>query len=148
VSTQTSDAKIEAQIKANLLASPVAGTGSISVFCRRGVVVLAGVVPRGSDAGRTAVDIARATPGVWRVETFYVAEQPSRISDYEIEAKIKAAFIADPDVVAGRVDIGVYGGHVVLVGVVGGEQQAEQFVADTQSVEGVVSVRSYIQTDP
>lgn len=145
VSTQVSDDEIEAKIRASLLASPVPGTGSLDVFCRRGIVVLAGVVPPGSSAGSTAVQLALATAGVRRVETFFVAAQPSSVSDFEIKEKIKAAFIADPSVVAGQVAIGVYAGHVVLVGVVGSMDQSQQFVEDARAVDGVVSVRSYIQ---
>ena len=53
VSTQAADAAIEAQIKTALLTSSVSGTGSISVYCRQGEVVLAGVLPRRSPAGFT-----------------------------------------------------------------------------------------------
>ena len=145
LSTQASDTEIEAQIKANLLASSVVGTDSISVYSRRGVVVLTGVVSPDSAAGSTAVQIARATPGVQRVETFFVSNQPSSVSDLEIKAKIKEALIADPNIIAGQVDIAVYAGHVVLIGVVSSQQQVDEFVSDAQSVDGVVSVRSYIQ---
>jgi osmotically-inducible protein OsmY len=145
VATQASDAEIEGKIKASLLASPVQGTGSLSVFCQRGVVLLAGVVAPGSGTGRAAVNIAQATGGVVRVETFFVPSQPSSLNDDEIEGKIKAVFIADPNVIAGQVSVGVYAGHVVLVGVVNSQEQIDQFVADAQSVNGVVSVRSYIQ---
>jgi osmotically-inducible protein OsmY len=144
-STQASDTDIEAQIKSALLTDPVSGTGELTVFCRLGVVVLTGVVPPGSSAGREAVRIARETPGVVRVETFFVPYQPSSIDDFEIKEKIKAAFVSDPDVVAGRVDVAVYGGHVVLVGVVTSWRKADDFIADAQAVNGVVSVRSYIQ---
>jgi hyperosmotically inducible protein len=145
VSTQASDAEIEAQIKSALLTDPVSGTGTLNVFCRQGVVVLAGLVPPGSDAGHEAVRVARETPGVVRVETFFVPYNPSSLSDIEIKEKIKAAFVEDPEVVAGRVDVEVYAGHVVLVGVVASWQKAEEFVNDAQAVDGVVSVRSYIQ---
>jgi hyperosmotically inducible protein len=145
LSTQASDAEIVAQIKASLIESPVQGTGSLNVFCTRGVVVLAGVVPAGSPAGPAAAEIARATPGVSRVETFFVTAQPSLVNDLEIKEEIKAAFVADPSVEESQVDIGVYAGHVVLVGLVGSVETAEQFVADARSVEGVASVRSYIQ---
>jgi hyperosmotically inducible protein len=145
LSTQVTDTEIEAQIKASLLQSPVQGTGSLDVICRQGVVVLAGVVPPGSPAGSAAVRIARATPGVVRVETFFVASRPSMVSDLELKEKIKATFIADPNVVAGRVDVAVYAGHVVLVGVVANPEQAERFVDDARSVPGVWSVRSYLQ---
>ena len=145
VSTQVTDTEIEAQIKANLLQSPVQGTGSLDVICRQGVVVLAGVVPPGSSAGIEAVRIARSVPGVRRVETFFVGARPSMVSDLELKEEIKAAFIADPNVIAGRVDVAVYAGHVVLVGVVADPEQADRFVEDARSVDGVRSVRSYIQ---
>jgi len=145
LATQASDTKTEADIEAALLASPVVGTGDLSVYCRQGVVVLAGVVPPGSSAGRAAVEIARAQPGATRVETFFVLSEPSKANDIEIEAKIKEVLVADPNVIAGRVDINVFAGHVILVGVVADEQQAQRFVDDAYSVQGVASVRSYIQ---
>jgi osmotically-inducible protein OsmY len=48
--------------------------------------------------------------------------------------------------VSGRVDIAVYAGHVVLVGVVDSRANVQKFIADARSVSGVVSVTSYIQT--
>jgi hyperosmotically inducible protein len=145
LSVQASDTEIEAEIERSLLESPTPGTGSLDVFSRRGVVVLSGVVPPGSDAGRAAVKIARKTPGVRRVETFFVASQPSKVSDFELKEKIKATFVADPNVLAEQVDVAVYAGHVVLIGVVGSMEQSEEFVNDASSVPGVMSVRSYIQ---
>jgi osmotically-inducible protein OsmY len=143
--TQASDTETEASVKASLLASPVSGTGSLNVWVRQGVVVLAGVVPPGSPAGRAAVGVARGTSGVARVETFFVSPRPSEARDLEIEAKIKAEFVADPNVMQERVSVGVYDGHVVLVGVVESAQRIDEFVSDAQSVSGVRSVRSYIQ---
>jgi osmotically-inducible protein OsmY len=145
VGVQMSDTEIEARIKAALLQSPVAGTAGIAVYCRQGVVVLVGVVPPGSTAGATAVDIARHTAGVARVETFFVADRPSTANDVELEAKIKAALVADPNLFADRVDVAVYAGHAVLIGVATDEQHVQEYVADAQRVPGVVSVRSYIQ---
>lgn len=145
LSTQVMDTEIEAKLKASLLQSPVQGTGTLDVICRQGVVVLAGVVPSGSPAGTAAVGIARATPGVTRVETFFVRSRPSIANDLELMGKIKATFIADPNVIAGRVDVKVYAGHAVLVGVVANPEQADRFIDDARSVNGVWSVRSYIQ---
>jgi len=64
VGKQTDDAGIWGQIKSDLLQSDVKGTDSISVFCRNGVVVLAGIVANGSQAGTEAVKIARQVQGV------------------------------------------------------------------------------------
>jgi osmotically-inducible protein OsmY len=145
VSTQAADTAIEAKIKAALLTSPVAGTASISVYCRQGVVVLAGALPPRSPAGFAAVQIARETSGVERVETFYVNVQPALADDLALKAKIQASLITDPRLKAGQVDVAVYGGHVLLVGVVDSWQQVEDFREDVRAVSGVLSVRSYVQ---
>ena len=58
VGKQAGDAEICRQIKNDLLQSSVKGTDKISVFCRDGIVVLAGVVASGSQAGTEAVRIA------------------------------------------------------------------------------------------
>ena len=146
VLTQATDTQAEVQIKAALLASPVRGTSGIDVYCRQGVVVLVGVVPAGSQAGQAAVQIARQTPGVKRVETYFVPSRPSWESDIAIKEQIRVTLIADPALVSGRVDIAVYAGHVVLIGVVDSRANVQKFISDASSVPGVVSVTSYIQT--
>ena len=146
LATQATDTQAELQIKAALLASPVKGTSGLDVYCRQGVVVLVGVVPAGSQAGQAAVSIARQTPGVRRVETYFVPSRPSWANDIEIKEQIRVSLIADPALVSGRVDIAVYAGHVVLVGVVDSRANVQKFIADARSVSGVVSVTSYIQT--
>lgn len=145
VEVQASDTEIEAKLGAALLDSPVPGTGSLSAYCRQGVVVLTGVVPPGSEAGRAAVALARQTSGVRRIETFFVAEQPSATDDLELEGRVKAAFVADPNLYARDVSVVAFAGHVVLIGVVSSDAQADEFVDDARTVSGVVSVRSYIQ---
>ncbi|MGB7950146.1 MAG: BON domain-containing protein [Candidatus Binatia bacterium] len=146
VLTQATDTQAEVQIKTALLASPVKGTSGIDVYCRRGVVVLVGVVPSGSQAGQAAVNIARQTSGVTRVETYFVPSRPSWESDIGIKEQIRVSLIGDPALVSGRVDIAVYAGHVVLVGVVDSQASVQRFISDARSVPGVVSVTSYIQT--
>ena len=145
IGTQISDDELEAKIKTALVESPVSGTSGISVYVRQGVVVLTGVVPRGSDAGRAAVRIAQNTSGVVQVETYFVDSQPSSVDDLEIEGKVKAAFVEDSKLLEGRVDVAVYGGHVVLIGVAGSEAAIQRYIDDARSVPGVVSVRNYIQ---
>jgi hyperosmotically inducible periplasmic protein len=144
--TQATDTEAEVQIKAALLASPVNGTSGLDVYCRQGVVVVAGMVPSGSQAGRAAVDIARKAPNVKRVETYFVSRRPSWENDVAIKEQIRAVLVADPVLVSSRVDIAVYAGHVVLVGAVASRANVEKFISDARSVSGVVSVTDYIQT--
>jgi hyperosmotically inducible protein len=144
--TQATDTEAEVQIKAALVASPVNGTSGLDVYCRQGVVVVAGMVPSGSQAGRAAVDIARKAPNVKRVETYFVSRRPSWENDVAIKEQIRAVLVADPVLVSSRVDIAVYAGHVVLVGAVASRANVEKFISDARSVSGVVSVTNYIQT--
>jgi osmotically-inducible protein OsmY len=83
---------------------------------------------------------------VRRVETYFVPSRPSWESDIGIKEQIRANLIADPALLSGRVDIAVYAGHVVLVGVVDSRANVQRFISDARSVPGVVSVTSYIQT--
>jgi osmotically-inducible protein OsmY len=145
LSTQETDTQAELQLKAALLASPVKGTSAIDVWCRHWEMVLADVVPPGSTAGQEAVRLARQTANVKRVETYFVSARPSWTSDFEIKEEIRAVLVADPSLLSARVDAGVYAGHVVLVGVVDSQQNADRFVAAARSVNGVVSVKSFLQ---
>jgi osmotically-inducible protein OsmY len=74
-----------------------------------------------------------------------VHSQPDPMTDFGIKEKIKATLITDPRLIAGQVDLGVYAGHVVLVGVVDSWEKVEEFRESVRSVDGVLSVRSYIQ---
>lgn len=145
LATQTADTQVAATIKKNLLELKVKGTGGLDVFCRSGVVVLAGVIERGSQAGAEAVAIARRVDGVKRVETYFLPEQPSAVSDVTIKQKINAKLIADGDLKAGQVDMSVIAGHVVLVGVVNSKAKVDKVIAHARGTGGVVVVESFIQ---
>jgi len=71
--------------------------------------------------GRRASDV-----GVKRVETYFVPSRPSWESDIAIKEEIRATLIADPALVSGRVDIAVFAGHVVLIGVVDSRANVEK----------------------
>ena len=145
LATQKADTEIAVTIKKNLLESDVKGTGGLDVFCRNGVVVLAGVVPRGSQAGTAAVTIARRVDGVKSVETYFLLEQPSAASDFAIKQKINAKLVGDGDLKAGQVDMSVIAGHVVLVGVVNRQEKVDKIIGHARATDGVVSVKSFIQ---
>lgn len=145
LATQRADSRIALAIRKNLLTSDVEGTGSLDVFCRQGVVVLAGVVESGSRAGSEAVSVARGTEGVKGVETYFLAAQPSKVSDFTIKQKINAKLIGDGELKAGQVDMAVIAGHVVLVGVVDRQEKIDRIIAHARSTDGVTAVKSFIQ---
>ncbi len=145
VATQTSDTQIALTIKKRLLESTVKGTGSLDVYCRNGIVVLAGVVERGSQAGSEGTTIARRVDGVKRVDTYFLPEQPSQVSDFTIKQKINAKMVGDGDLKAAQVDMSVIAGHVVLVGVVNSRAKVDKIIGHARSTDGVVAIKSFIQ---
>jgi osmotically-inducible protein OsmY len=145
VGKQADDNMIWGQIKNDLLQSGVKGTEQISVFCFNGIVVLAGVVAKGSEAGTEAVRIAHRVQGVKKVETFFLPSQQSLISDFEIKEKIHFKMVGDSDLMAAQVDMTVIDGHVVLVGVVSSRAKVEKIIAIARATDGVKAVKSFIQ---
>src|SRR5437867_2593822 len=139
--TQTADTQIALTIKKQLLESKVKGTGSLDTFCRNGVVVLAGVVERGSAAGSEAVTIARRVDDVKRVETYFVTDQPSSVSDFAIKQKINARLIGDGDLKAGQVDMAVIAGHVVVAVRAAGTNRGE-LIRGAQAKAGTPASRA------
>ena len=146
--TQHLDTGIAGTIKANLLESHVKGAGWVEVYCRRGVVVLVGVVERGSAVDREAVAVAHRVEGVKRVETYFVPSRPSWASDYTIKLKITARMVLDWDLRESQVTTSVPGGHVVLVGVVDHADKVKKILDYARATGGVVVVKSFIQVAP
>jgi len=146
--TQHLDFGIAGTIKARLLESDVKGTGWVEVYCRRGVVVLVGVVERGSAVDRESVAVARRVEGVKRVETYFVPSRPSWVSDYTIKLKISARLIMDWQLRESQVTTSVLAGHVVLIGVVDHADKVKKILDYARATGGVVVVKSFIQVAP
>src|SRR5512147_2908533 len=148
VGKQAEDAEIWAQIQAALLQSTVEGTNGISVFCRNGIVVLAGMVAKGSHAGSEAVRIAHEVEGVKKVGTFFLPTQPAPVSDFVIKQKIHYKMVGDSDLKADQIDMTVIDGHVVLVGVIESSDNVKRILAIAHATQDVKAVKSFIQTVP
>lgn len=148
VERQHLDTEIALTIKTRLLESEVKGIGWVEVYCRQGIVVLTGVVERGSAAAREAVVIARRVEGVKRVETYFVPRRPSLLSDYAIKLRLNARMVVDWDVRLSQVSASVVAGHVVLVGVVDHADKARRILSHAHATAGVVAVKSFIQIAP
>ena len=145
LAVQAEDAKIATKIRKGLLDTGVKNLLALDVFCHQGLVVLAGVVEQGSKVGDQAVTLARSVEGVKRVETYFLPNRPSTTSDVTIGAKLKARIIGDGDLKASQVDMAVIAGHVVLTGVVDRQAKINAVVRHARAVDGVVTVKSYIQ---
>jgi osmotically-inducible protein OsmY len=144
----TADAKACASIKSALVARDSRVLSVLTIFCRDQLVVIAGALPPDYKLAVEAVHIATKTPGVRRVETVFVPKAAQETSDAAVAAKIRAALAEDATTQAPGTDLTVVAGTVVLVGLVKDQAKADRIIAGAASVEGVKSVRSFIQLRP
>lgn len=145
VGAQLDDLGMASRIRRDLLGVDMGALTDLDVLCHQGVVVIAGVVPPGSDLGRRAVEIARATPGVRHVETYFVPSRDSLLRDATAGGEIVSLIIGDLQLRAAQVDVSVVGGHAVVAGIVESEDKIDRIVALARTAGGVVAVRSFVQ---
>jgi osmotically-inducible protein OsmY len=146
--SESADAKACASIKSALVARDPGVLSVLTIFCRDQLVVIAGALPPDYKLAVEAVHIATKTPRVRRVETVFVPKAAQEASDAAVAAKIKAALAGDATTQAPGTDLTVVAGTVVLVGLVNDQAKADRIIAGAASVEGVKSVRSFIQLRP
>lgn len=147
IGTQVDDALITAKVKAKLMEDPITKARKIDVDTVSGVVTLTGLVESEKEINR-AIEIAKSVPGVMRVVNNLRVGKRSigrYLDDKEITARIKAKFIADPELKALSIDVDTLDGVVTLTGVVERESQKERAVSLAKSVEGVKQIIVNIQ---
>jgi osmotically-inducible protein OsmY len=143
--TQHTDAAIANTIRSELMEAGLRRFLAVDVFCHQGLVVLTGVTEPGSDAGTRAVAIARRQEGVRRVESYFFANRPSRVTDVGIGAKFFGRIVLDLDLRQAHVDFAVINGHLVLAGVVRDQAELDAILHHARAVSGVRAVKSYLQ---
>ncbi|MFN3568449.1 MAG: BON domain-containing protein [Caldimicrobium sp.] len=147
VGTQVDDAIITTKIKLKLLEDPITKARKIDVDTVNGIVTLTGLVDNQEEIDR-AISIAHSTPGVKKVvNNLKIGKRgiKSYFSDKEITMKVKAKFIADPEIKAFSIDVDTLNGVVTLTGIVEKEEQKRRAVELAKSVEGVKQVIVNIQ---
>jgi osmotically-inducible protein OsmY len=120
----------------------------VHVFSHLGRVVVAGIVPPASPLAADAVAVARAVPGVRKVDTVFVPVRPSYPRDLTISLKLDAKIVADLELRRSQLEWTVLGGTVVLTGVVDDPAKAARAVQHAKSIDNVTAVRSFILVRP
>jgi len=146
---QTDDARIMGTIKDQLATKQGVGSAlQVHVFAHLGRVVVAGIVPPASPLAADAVAVARAVPGVRKVDMVFVPIRPSYPRDLTVSLKLDAKIVADLDLRRSQLEWTVLGGTVVLTGVVDDPAKVARAVAHAKSIDNVTAVRSFIQVRP
>lgn len=143
------DAVITSKIRKSFIDDPLLSVFDIKVMVYRGRVVLAGVLKADHQSKRAAF-LAGKVAGVRKVETYFLlGRRPGHspkdfANDCLITGRIKAEFIADPDLRNFQIDVYTVYGHAILVGIVNSEERARRAVKHAQEVPGVSKVQSFI----
>jgi hyperosmotically inducible periplasmic protein len=148
IGTVIDDKKLEGKIKYELVRDDTIKGLDISVYVFFGKAYLIGVIETGVQKSR-AIAIAKAIKGVTSVSTYLLDKGASTVGksvdDLAITAKVKARMIKDKEMKATQVNVKTVLGHVVLLGIVGNQKDANKAVRYAKSVENVRKVKSYIR---
>jgi osmotically-inducible protein OsmY len=143
---QSDDARIMGTIKDTLATKQGVGSAlQVHVFSHLGRVVVAGIVEPRSVLAADAVALARAVPGVRKVDTVFLPARPSYPRDLTISLKLDAKIVADLDLRRAQLEWTVLAGTVVLAGVVNDPAKVARAVEHARSIDNVTTVRSFIQ---
>lgn len=119
------------------------------VFMERGYVV--GHVDS-KEQGEAVLNTARHVSGLRSVEGYLPVKEASpddnavsnKAADVSLKAQIQAALALAPGVVKSRVHVEVLEGHVVLLGVVSGDEERRNAESAAAGVEGVKNVMNWL----
>ena len=143
---QTDDARIMGTVKDTLATKQGVGSAlQVHVFSHLGRVVVAGIVEPRSPLAVDAVTLARAVPGVRKVDTVFLPSRPSYPRDLTISLKLDAKIVTDLSLRRSQLEWTVLAGTVVLTGVVDEPANAARVVQHARSIDNVTAVRSFIQ---
>ena len=138
------DAGIKTTIGSTLLKQDASRANDINVHCFNGHVVLVGEAD--NDFRAVAEDISRRTEGVVKVTPhWFPSGTASTLKDAEIEAEIDMKRLFAEKKAAPFVALDVWGGHVVLSGLVSEQTVIDQAKSTIKKVPHVKSVTSYLE---
>lgn len=137
------DAGIKTNITSQLLKANATKANDINVHCFNGHVFLIG------EADQTfrekALREAEKTKGVVHVTThWFPTGTASTLKDAAVETAIDTSLLFTEDISTRRVAVDVWGGNVVLTGMVEKQAEIDKAVARLKGIPGVKSVTSYL----
>ncbi|HVN96817.1 MAG TPA: BON domain-containing protein [Syntrophorhabdaceae bacterium] len=148
VKTIASDEKIKLTIQQRFLQDDTVKILDISTYCYYGQVYLVGEYETEKERDR-AMQLASTASGVKSVIPYLLRKKKSDtcgITDnLEISTKLKAKLIADKDIWSTNIDVKVVQCNVVLLGIVGSENEIAKAIAHAKSVGSVRDVTSYLK---
>ncbi len=148
VSTYSKDKKISYLIEEKFLDDKDITFLDFDAYCYEGHAYVIGEYERHEQADKAA-QIARKTPGVHTVTTYFLPKSPNdncgTTDNMEISAALRQKLIADNEIWSTNIDVEMVQCHVVLLGLVGSKQAKDKAIAYARAIPGVRGVKSFIQ---
>ena len=146
LSRQYDDAGIKTAVTSALLSENPTKANDVEVRCFRGHVFLVGEAD--SEFRRFALAAASETKGVETVTPhWFPAGTADTAADTALEAAIAEKLRSLTASPLSQINIDVWGGHVVLTGILPDGPKVSQALAAAQSTAGVKDVANYLATE-
>ena len=145
IDTMTSDQALATSIKTALTEKNFYKGFSVSVYCYYRHVFLVGEVP---DSFKDKALAIAQSKNPRSVTTHWFSRKTAADSDFVLSSRLRAALIGAKDLSSTRVDTEINAGRVVLLGVVGSEEERKVAIRTARQLDGVVKVTSYLMLPP
>ena len=144
--THISDTGIEGNVKTALVEASASKIMDINVYSFYGDVFLIGEAE--ADFARRAAEIASGVKDVKSVTSYIYPPGTTTSKDLLIEADINQKLLFTAGISSSNVQVDVWGGRAVLLGILNNQAQIDQVVELVQGVSGVRTVKSYLIIKP
>ena len=148
VGKQYDDEKITMAIRDKFLNDEKIKYFDISTYCYNGHVYLVGEYANAEQKNQ-AVKLAGEVEGVKSVTGYFLPKREDSTcgttANLELLAKIKAKLIGDMDISSTQIEVKTLQCNVILLGLVGSAGEIQKAISQAESVQGVRSVKSFLE---
>ena len=142
IGTHVNDTIIEANVKSALVEASATKIMDINVYSFYGDVFLIGEAD--PDFAKQAAQIASGVKDVSNVTSFLYPVGTTTSKDLLTEADINQKLLFTSGIPSSKVQVDVWGGQAVLLGILNSQEQIDQVTELVRGVSGVRSVKSYL----
>jgi hyperosmotically inducible protein len=148
VGKQYDDQKITMAIRQRFLNDETIKYFDISIYCYNGHVYLVGEYDSAEQKDQ-AVKLAREVEGVKSVTDYFLPKKEDNTcgttANLTLATKVKAELISDMEISSTQIEVKAMQCNIVLLGLVGSADSIKKAISHAETVQGVRSVKSFLQ---
>ena len=140
--THVNDSIIEGNVKAALVEASASKIMDINVYSFYGDVFLIGEAD--PDFAKRAAEVASGVKDVNNVTSYLYPLGTTTSKDLLTEADINQKLLFTNGIPSSKVQVDVWGGQAVLLGILNSQEQIDQVIELVKGVSGVRTIKSYL----